>query len=87
MKNTKGDWFVSGSLEVVAMPTQVKIGRISGANLEEAKANAKLIAAAPDLLNLALFVEEFCEMTQSDKRIFLKKLKNLSDKAIAKATK
>lgn len=50
MKHTEGEWFASGT-EVVSMPSQVKISnQISGENYEKAKANAKLIAAAPDLL-------------------------------------
>jgi hypothetical protein len=49
-KGTHGEWFVSGGNEVVSMPSQTKISNdISGNNYEEAKANAKLIAAAPDM--------------------------------------
>lgn len=49
-KFTTGDWFVSGSTEVVSMPAQCKItNSVSGNNYEESKANAKLIAAAPDM--------------------------------------
>jgi|DEB0MinimDraft_10_1074344.scaffolds.fasta_scaffold16653_4 hypothetical protein len=49
-KHTKGEWFASGT-EVISIPSQVKISnQISGENYEKAKANAKLIAAAPDLL-------------------------------------
>lgn len=48
---TKGDWMVSGEDQIVSMPSQCKIAnRISGWNYEELKANARLIAAAPNLL-------------------------------------
>ena len=50
-KFTKGDWFVFNYNQIVSMPSQCKItNMISGWNPEQAKANAKLIAAAPDLL-------------------------------------
>lgn len=46
---TKGEWWSSG-LEVGTVPRMdVKIAHVSGANSKEAKANAKLIAASPDL--------------------------------------
>jgi hypothetical protein len=49
-KFTKGEWFVSGGYQIVSMPSQCKItNHVSGWNLDEAEANAKLIAAAPDL--------------------------------------
>lgn len=56
-KFTKGDWFVFGITEVISMPSQCKItNRVSGWNPEETKANAKLIASAPDLLNALISV-------------------------------
>lgn len=49
-KHTPGQWMAS-STEIVAMPSQVKISnRISGSTYEEAKANAQLIATAPEML-------------------------------------
>ena len=49
-KHTHGQWWNSG-LEVGAGPLMtVKVARVSGANYEEALANARLIAAAPELL-------------------------------------
>lgn len=48
-KGTKETWFKS-SLEIVSMPSQVKIAKVSGANYEEAKANALLISKAPEML-------------------------------------
>lgn len=58
MKHTKGEWFVSGSDQIVSMPSQCKIAnRVSGWNQEEAEANAKLIAAAPELLEVLQTIE------------------------------
>lgn len=49
-KFTAGDWFVTGITEVQSMPSQCKITNfVSGGNYEESVANAKLIAAAPDM--------------------------------------
>lgn len=54
---TKGEWFISNDNQIVSMPSQCKItNRVSGWNPEEAKANAKLIASAPDLLNALIGV-------------------------------
>lgn len=48
--HTSGQWWNSG-LEVGSGPTMaIKVARVSGANYDEALANAKLIAAAPALL-------------------------------------
>lgn len=50
-EGTSGTWTVSGETEIVSMPSQCKISNfISGRDYDEAKANARLIAAAPDLL-------------------------------------
>ena len=54
---TKGERFVSNDNQIVSMPSQCKItNRVSGWNPEEAKANAKLIASAPELLNTLISV-------------------------------
>lgn len=45
MKITQGNVFASG-LEVIAMPSQIKIAKVSGATYEEAQANAQLTADA-----------------------------------------
>lgn len=51
MKYTEGEWIVSGGSQIVSMPSQCKItNNVSGWNDKEAEANAKLIAAAPDML-------------------------------------
>ncbi len=51
-RGTKGEWVVSGGTSIVSMPSQCKItNSVSGWSYDEAKANAQLIAAAPDLLD------------------------------------
>lgn len=51
MSHTKGLWWATTSNEIVTHPDQVKIANnISGSNPEEAKANARLIAASPFML-------------------------------------
>lgn len=49
-KGSQGVWFISGFTEIVSMPYQVKISKVSGSDYEEAKANAKLISKAPEML-------------------------------------
>lgn len=83
---TEGVWMVSGGRQIVSMPSQCKISNnISGWNYEEAEANAKLIAAAPDLLNALDAVmrsyERYCpERYYKDDNVAL------ADDAIKKAT-
>ena len=51
---TPGPWWADG-LEVGAGPTmEIKVARVSGLNLEQAHANARLIAAAPELWGAAV---------------------------------
>ena len=82
-KFTTGDWFVSGGTEVVSMPSQCKISnRVSGWNYEESKANAKLIAAAPDMFDA---LECICK----DKEVWSElsdTQKTMVEQAIKKAT-
>jgi hypothetical protein len=50
IQHTPGPWWCSG-LEVGTVPMMmVKVANVSGANYQEAQANARLIAAAPELL-------------------------------------
>jgi hypothetical protein len=57
IKHTPGKWWASG-LEVGTAPMMdVKIARVSGANFDEAKANACLISAAPELLEALILLE------------------------------
>ncbi len=58
MNFSQGEWFASG-LEIIAMPTQTKIAKVSGETYAAANANAKLIAAAPELLNSLKRLEDF----------------------------
>lgn len=49
--HTHGNWWFDMNLNILNDPIgSVKIARVSGRNREEAKANAALIASAPDLL-------------------------------------
>lgn len=54
-KGTNETWFKSG-LEIVSMPLQLKIAKVSGANYEEAKANVQLIKKAPEMLKMLQIV-------------------------------
>lgn len=58
-KGTNETWFKSG-LEIVSMPSQVKIAKVSGSDYEEAKANVQLIKKAPEMLEMLIsFVNDF----------------------------
>lgn len=49
---TPGPWW-GASMQVGTEPCmEVKIARVSGANMEQAKANLKLIAVAPEMAEL-----------------------------------
>lgn len=62
-KHTKGTWFISGSTDLVSMPSQIKIARIDyTGNSEETKANGRMLMASPKMLemlkeNLNIFKE------------------------------
>lgn len=64
-KGTKETWFKSG-LEIVSMPSQVKIAKVSGANYEGAKANVLLISKAPEMLEMLIKLKD----TLADGRTF-----------------
>ena len=80
---TKGEWFVSNDNQIVSMPSQCKItNRVSGWNPEEAKANAKLIAASPELLYALIALVNGClSDSESDKVVSLRKAKQIIKKA------
>ena len=92
-KFTPGPWWRSVSQEILKMPEQIKISNfISGSTIQESKANANLIAAAPELLEaLEDMVGLFPESPHDDgsgKRGFGQDLINKYDaakSAIAKA--
>ena len=87
-KHTKGEWFVSNDDQIVSMPSQCKIAnRVSGCNYEEAKANAKLISSAPELLKACLEAKSMYEAQgiNVESRIGGEQYKNLLN-AIEKAT-
>jgi len=62
MKHTPGPWWANIVGEVGTVPDMyVKIcSRVSGTNPDEAKANARLIAAAPMLLAALEHVSDTC---------------------------
>lgn len=48
-KHTPGPWWFAG-MEIGTVPNMdVKVARVSGANIEEAKANGRLMSKAPEL--------------------------------------
>lgn len=51
-KGTPGTWFISGTTEIISMPSQTKICKVSGNEYNEAKHNALLISEAPKMLKM-----------------------------------
>lgn len=52
-KHTPGEWWASPIGEILKMPEQIKIcNRVSGATLEESRANIRLIRNAPEMYDL-----------------------------------
>lgn len=50
-KHTPGPWWFAG-MEIGTVPNMgIKVARVSGANVEEAKANGRLMSKAPELLD------------------------------------
>ena len=48
-KHTPGPWWFAG-MEIGTVPNMdIKVARVSGANIEEAKANGRLMSKAPEL--------------------------------------
>ena len=53
-----GSWWLSPSREILEMPQQIKIcNRVDGANPDEAKANANLMVASPDMFEVLASLE------------------------------
>lgn len=72
-KFTGGTWVISGGNQIVSMPSQCKIANgVSGWTPEEAEANAKLIAAAPEmfeaLANAVRFIKCCPELSNEERR-------------------
>lgn len=65
MEHTQGPWWANSGGEVGTVPDmRVKIcSRVSGANPDEARANARLIAAAPQLLQA---LERLCDACNTE---------------------
>ncbi len=89
--HTKGDWSILDTMEIVAMPSQTKIGRldfISETDLAqgapEMLANGKLMAAAPDLLKALQDINRHWSEGNFSRET---NLWEAMDKAIKKATK
>ena len=93
MAHTKGEWRVSSDLTQV---TTSKKGILEGSkkichmatfckNDDEVLSNAKLIAAAPDLLEACLKVTE-SELGCAPSVEYMDKLKKICEQAIKKAT-
>ena len=59
-KHTKGPWWKSTSNEILKMPEQIKISnRIDGSTREESEANARLIVAAPEMIEVCIELFEY----------------------------
>jgi len=91
MKHTQGKWEVNASgqaskhyREFVVNDENEIIAYCHGDSREEAEANAKLISAAPDLLEALQTIAD-CENTQLDKRDALSFIK-VARATIKKAT-
>jgi hypothetical protein len=72
MTHTKAPWRLNAGDETVVMAGSLKVARaycggLTAINLEEAEANARLIAAAPDLLAA---LKPFADLVESAKAAF-----------------
>ena len=91
MKHTKGNWEIT-DLEIIRpMGTNKSICQITGSFIDEteSKANAKLIAAAPDLLGMLIVAQNMLNLyvpnTANDGSVNGEKLAKVEE-AIKKAT-
>lgn len=92
-QHTKGKWYVSGDLKnqvkTNLLPSGILVANVNPINAyseEEAFANAKLIAAAPELLNALSFLLNDLDRNDGD-LINRATLINEAKQAINKATK
>jgi hypothetical protein len=90
-KGTKGEWKITGTSEQRTMINGSTIDvwwnlSLSDVSEDEGKANAKLIAAAPDLLKACIHALEMCEdrvtPTENDLTIMAGRLKAPINKAL-----
>ena len=90
-KGTKGEWKITGTGENRIMINGSSIDvwwNLSSSDVleDEGKANAKLIAAAPDLLKACIHALEMCEdrviPTENDLTIMAGRLKEAINKAL-----
>ena len=89
-KHTPGPWRVTAAplnpgvstrwIEVYSVDPEDDVAQATGGNLKTAQANARLIAAAPDLLAAALAMQ--CADVTTDE---IERARDLLDEAIAKA--
>ena len=88
-KGTKGEWKITGTEEQRTMINGSSIDvwwNLTSSDVleDEGKANAKLIAAAPDLLEACIHALEMCEdsPTENDLTIMAGRLKAPINKAL-----
>jgi len=89
-KHTKGEWYVNPRASLNVKCGEKTIASCSssqsGENLEEEQANAKLIAAAPELLEALIKLNDyfFCEKSLEEGEY--QDLINITQNALKKAT-
>jgi hypothetical protein len=90
-KGTKGEWKITGTEEQRTMINGSSIDvwwNLTSSDVleDEGKANAKLIAAAPDLLKACIHALEMCEdrvtPTENDLTVMAGRLKEAINKAL-----
>ena len=81
--HTPGPWYLNPRGWVVQSPGDI-VTRLEGSNDKEA--NALLIAAAPDLLNLLTAAGRLEELTGENLAVYARTFAALARAAIAKAT-
>ena len=60
-KFTEGEWWFAGGREIISMPSQTKIAKVHAVHsLDETKANGRLLAMAPQMLDMLESVAGLC---------------------------